>query len=334
MHTAQALKKGLDDIRANKRVVLLLWLTNLILALALALPLLGWLDKLSDTSEADVMLEQFSLRLLVEIGYYDFSALWRLASRLFVWLILAASLVSTFMSGGVLTVLANPSEEPLLERFFAGAGRYFLRFLGLLVGVGTCAMVVLSGLNLLMGAIVAKVSESSSEVTPLILGLFQTVLSILVGSVFLLVLHYARIATVADGLSSIIKAVLRSLAFVFRNFLRTFALLIFFAAAGGLVYLAYWMIRGVLPTTSWLLILALIAVQQAVTVARSALQLGLVGAEMQLYVLRRPKVEKISGEPERQPELMAEVADPEPGTEGTQGTQGTEGTEETQGTLG
>ncbi len=290
MCSVQALKKGLNDITANKSAVLLLWLTNLALALLVALPLLSWLGKMNHTTAAEAMLKGFSLPLLFDVARYDFSTVLRLPGTLVFWLVVCASVVSTFMSGGVLFVLANPGRQPFLEHFFAGAGRYFPRFFRLLLGAGLCGGVLLLALNAGLGILIAHLSQDASELTPLLLVLGQGIVNVVVGTVFLLALHYARIETVVDRSVGMTRAFLRSLVFVFRNIAAVFALIIVFAALTGMVYLLYAIVQNILPTTTWLLILLLMAIQQVAALARSAFQVGLYGAELKLFLLRRPRV--------------------------------------------
>jgi len=290
MCSAQALKKGLNDIAANKSAVLLLWLTNLALALVVALPFFSWLGRLSHTTAAEATLNSFSLPLLFDLARYDFSSVFRLLGTLVFWLVVCASVVSTFMSGGVLSVLANPGQQPFLEHFFAGAGRYFPRFFRLLLGAGLCGGVLVLALNAGLGILIAHLSQDASELTPLLLLLGQGAVNVLVGTGFLLALHYARIETVIDGSVGMTRVFLRSLVFVFRNILAVFALIAVFAALTGGVYLVYAIVQGALPTTTWLLILLLMAIQQVAALARSAFQVGLYGAELKLFLLRRPRV--------------------------------------------
>jgi hypothetical protein len=234
------------------------------------------------------MLKGFSLPLLFDLAQYDFSTVVRLLGMLVFWLAICALLISTFMSGGVLTVLATPDRQPFLEHFFAGAGRYFLRFFRLLLGAGLCAGVVLLGLNAGLGVVSARMSRDASELTPMLLAFGQGVVTLVIGTVFLLALHYARIQIVVDGRTDVARTYLRSLGFVVRNILRVFALVLFFAVLTGAVYLLYFVVRDALPTTTWLPILVLMAVQQIAVLARSAFQVGLYGAELQLFLLRRP----------------------------------------------
>jgi len=304
MCTVQAVKKGVKAIAANKSAVLLLWLTNLFLALAVALPVYGWLGKMNHTAAADSLLEGFSLPLLVDLLQYDFSTVSRLMGTLVFWLVLCASLTGTFMSGGILTVLVKRGRKPFLERFFAGGGRYFPRFLRLLLGAGVCAGVVLIALNTGLGLLVARLSRDASELTPFVLLLCQVIVNILVGTIFLLAVHYARIQTVVDESRGMARVFLLSLVFVFRNILRVFALIIFFTALTGVVYLLYAVARSALPATTWLLIFVLMGVQQIVALARSAFQVGLYGAELELFLLRRPKL------PERVPLPVLTVEGP------------------------
>lgn len=288
MCTARALRNGLKSIGANKGPILLIWLTNLILALAVAFPVFGWLTGMNHTTEAEDMLNGFSLPLLFDLLQYDFSTVLRLIGTLAFWSGLCALLLGTFISGGVLSVLVNTAPDPFLERFFAGAGRYFSRFLALLLGTGLCAGIILVGLNVLLGILIAHVSQDASDLTPMLLGLGQLTVTVLVGTAFLLALHYARIHIV-EGATDLIRAYWQGMVFVFRNILRVFALIIFFSALAGAVYLAYWGARSALPTTNWSLILLLIAIQQIVVLARSAFQVGLYGAELEFFRMRRPK---------------------------------------------
>ncbi len=290
MWTAQALRNGFQDIKANRRTILLLWLTNLVLACAVALPALAWLIRMDRTAEADAMVVGFSLPLMFDLLRYDFSTVLRLLGTLVFWLVVCSSVVSTFMSGGVLSVLANPGQQPFLEHFFAGAGRYFPRFFRLLLGAGLCGGVLVLALNAGLGILIAHLSQDASELTPLLLLLGQGAVNVLVGTVFLLALHYARIETVIGGSVGMTRVFWRSLVFVFRNILAVFALIAVFAAVTGVVYLVYAIVQGALPTTTWLLILLLMTIQQVAALARSAFQVGLYGAELKLFLLRRPRV--------------------------------------------
>jgi hypothetical protein len=119
--------------------------------------------------------------------------------------------------------------------------------------------------------------------------------TLVIGVVFLLTLHYARIETVVEGRTGMARTYLRSLVFVFRNLLRVFALILFFAALTGGVYLLYVMVRTVLPTTAWPLILLLMMIQQLTVLTRCALQVGLCGAELELFLLRSKKVLRPEG---------------------------------------
>jgi hypothetical protein len=295
MCTVDALKQGLRDIRANKPAVLLLWLANLILALAVALPLFRWLQRMNNMVAAEETLRGFSLPLLFDLLRYDLSSVFRLVGTLVFWLVVCSLLVNTFLSGGVLATLANPGQRPFLEHFLAGTGRYFGRFFRLLLGAGLGAGIVLLALNTGLGILVARLSRDASEMTPLLLALGQGMVNIVLGTVILLGLHYARIETVVDGRLGMSRALLHSLVFVLRNVLSVFAIIIVFAVLTGGVYLLYEHVREVLPTTSWLLILGLMAIQQIAALARSAFRVGLYGAEIELFRRRRPTVpEKVA----------------------------------------
>ncbi|MFB3904481.1 MAG: hypothetical protein ACE15E_13605 [Acidobacteriota bacterium] len=288
MCTLQALKKGLNDIAVHKGVVFILWLTDLLLALAVALPVFGWLGRMNRTVAAQSMLNGFSLPLLFDLGRYDFAGVVRIFGALACWLVFCALVAGTMVSGGVLAVLAAPGRQPLFEHFLRGAGRYFGRFFRLLIGACLAAGLVLVAINLALAVVIERVFGGGSELSPAVV-LGQVAVNLVIGTAFLLALHYARIETVVEGRSRMARAYVRSLVFVYRNILKVFAVIVVFAALTGAVYLVYAVVRSAMPTTTWLFILSLTAIQQTVMLARSAFRVGLYGAELELFLLRRPK---------------------------------------------
>ncbi len=264
-------------MRVQKKLVLLLWLTNLALALAVALPMFAWLGKLHRLTEAEVLLERFSLPVLVEVGYSDISLLRRIYSHLFFWMIPSVLVLRSFISGGVLTVLTRP-ERVFLRPFLVGGARYLVRFLKLML------LVFIFATPLLLINIAIDMDGVATRVSTVLL---QAGLTLLIVALLLLVLHYARIETVISDSGGMVRVFGRSLLFVFRNFFGAFGLFISFALAAVLVYLLYGMLTSAIPARNWLLILLLIAIQQVVVIVRTMLQIGLQAAEIELFRLKK-----------------------------------------------
>jgi hypothetical protein len=285
MRAFQALKAGFARAPRQWRVVVSVWLVFLCLALAVAVPLMNWFSQGWDwTVESNLLLERFSLQLLVELSQYDRTSVWRVLSSLTAWVLLAAVLANALLSGGVVASLIEPAEGPFLPRFLRACGLYFGRFLRLLLAGLAAAVMALIVLNVALTPLTSSVVErSGSETLSLLLPALQLGLSLLVVAFFMLALDFARIQVVAQDRRDMGRVLLRSLAFTGRHAPSVTMLAVGAGAAVTCWYGLYLAASEVLPVRDWGGIVAAAVLQQTVLLGRWAVRVGLIASEVEFF---------------------------------------------------
>lgn len=305
--------RGLGRALANPRLALLLWLVNAALAAIAAVPAFLHLSSLLATRPAgDRLLHGFSFGLMAEMGHYQgawgsilMSVLWPLA--------VVALLGNTLTSGGVLEVLTTRDERRLLHRFGRGAGHFFGRFFRAGLVAGLVGLVVAGMLAVLVRWIGRRLEDSAWEPTGLVVALVRFALVGLVVLLVLMALDLARVRIVLEDSRQAIRLFFRSLAFVLRHPVKVLGLW----AVNSLVLLgvlaAYLAYCNRFPATRWRLILAMVAVQQAVMLARAGLRVGLWASEIALWERMAPAATPVAPEPRIEP-VTPEPAGPGEGS--------------------
>lgn len=270
---------GLRRAAQLPRLALLLWLLNLVLAAAAAVP--GWLAlraAIGPLPEADRLGGGLSFLVLSDLvqmrpgllGGLLFSAL-GLASL--------GLLAGNLATGGALEALRGGDERPLGHRFGRGAFRFFGRFLraglmalalgGLLLGLAIVPFVLLA----------RRAGESAWEPARLVNGLAGGCVAFAVVLLVLMTLDAARIRIVRDDAPRVWPALRAGARAVFRHpaqWLGTWLANGLLLAAALALYLA---IRGAAPAAPlW----SVFALQQAFVLTRSFLRVALLASEAEL----------------------------------------------------
>jgi hypothetical protein len=299
----QATLRGLEAARRNKLLALTLWLFNLALALAAALP--GWRalqDAIGPLPLADSLAEAFSFGVLTDLVELRPGLIGGLGDAALAVLALAL-LVGLVASGGSLEVLTSGDERSFAHRFGRGAFRFFGRFLRL----GALMLVLAPLLALLVAGPLFALSrylrrESGSEWLSLAVLVAALVAGGLMLLLALLVQDAARVLVVRGDLRRVLPALRSAIGLVWRHPARWLGTWAWNAVLLGLVFAAYLALANAIPAAS--LLLALVLLQQVFVLVRCGLRVALLGAEIALVPLPPP------AEPPPQPpvELSPEPA--------------------------
>jgi hypothetical protein len=308
--SASATRQGLAAARRNTRLVATLWLTNLALALAAAVPVLRAIsDAIGLLPAADSLARAFSFGVIVDLSELRPGLVSFLRDAAFGVFGLGL-LVGLVASAGSLEVLTSDDDRPFAHRFGRGAFRFFGRFLRL--GVTTLVSAVV--LTLLLAGPLFALSryvrrESGSEWLALALLFAAVLVGGLALLVVLLVQDAARILIVrADG-HRVLRALRSAVVLVWRS---SAAWLGAWAANAALLLVAfavYLTLSGALPAGR--LLVALVVLQQLFVLVRCWLRVALLGAEVALVPpppeapVPQPVVEPL---PEPTPEPTPEPA--------------------------
>jgi len=276
----RALAEGLRSATRRPGLVALLWAWNLALALIVALPFWTWISAVSANAPAtDVLLDGADLGVIMQLVLADSRIVPALMAAV-AGLALVSLLSGAFLSGGILeVVLSDGDGQPLLLRFFRGAGHFFGRFLRLLVIAGITAVPVTAAVSAAVGAATRRLTAGGWE--PATLWAMAVVLACvgLTVGFFVLALDYARVMTVLSDSRSMFRIWWRALRFVVR---RTPGVASIGLVAGGGVLAAFAVTTAfdvAYSARTAGVIAGAIVLHQAMALARTAVRVGQVSAQ-------------------------------------------------------
>jgi hypothetical protein len=291
-----------DGIRSAGRrpgLVLLLWAWNLVLGMVVALPAFSWWSGSTSFSRAaDAMRDRFDMAVLADIGKYDQLPGFGMLTSTTLGLVIVSLIAGAFVNGGILEVLATDDDRrSLMHRFFRGGGHFFGRFLRLLAATLAAAFVTSGIAAALTAAATKPLAESDWDAGGFVAGIINLVVLAIVWGFFLLAQDYARIRIAADDSPKAMRAWFRSLGFGLRRLVPTFAIGLTITVASG-VLLALWLLYdGSASSSTWVGLLALVVVQQAVVFGRIGLRVALVGAERHYHTRSLPPAPVVEARP-------------------------------------
>jgi hypothetical protein len=283
----RATSAGLRAARANLPLVASLWLVNLSLALAFALPFsLALRQAAGPLPEADGFAERFSLGVVADLAELRpglVSGMGHAALAAFA----LGLLVALVAAGGALEVLVSGDERPFAHRFGRGGFRFFGRFLrlgSLVLPAAVLLTAFAAGPLVALGRHLRHVSGSEWLTLSVELGAF------LAGSLVLLLVlllqDAARVRIVREDLPRVLPPLRQSLPLVLGHPSKWLGAW----ACNGLLLLAafaaYVAIAGQLSRPA--LLAALVLAQQLFVLARCGLRVALLGAEVALVSELRP----------------------------------------------
>jgi hypothetical protein len=285
-----SIARGLWTAIRTPKLIVLLWVWNLLLGLAATLPARTWFgNSLDFATESDRLLTRFNIGALNDISKASQTAPAALAMAGIIGAGLLALVGSAFVNGGIVEVIATRSDDrTFMHRFFRGGGHFFWRFtrLGLLAFFIGAAVVAMTSAG--VGAVTSTLAESEWEPAGMVWGLAGLAVTGLVALVFVLALDYARIRTARDGSRGMVKAYFRGLRFVLGHLVATYVMALLAVAATVAVFVAYIGHEASWTMSTWPAIVVLIGVQQFLMLVRTGVRVAQVGAEWEYFGLCTP----------------------------------------------
>lgn len=286
-----ALAEGFRTARRAWAVALVLWVWTLFVAGPASMAFFSWLrGQIAYAPEADLLLQRFRFDLFAELARSSEGAVWAaIFGGLFATMALAA-IGRAFTTGGLVEALAPGSSGPVMWRFFGGAGRWFLPNLGVLVLNGVAMVAVVLIVSLVAGIAVRPLTDTLSLPLAWIEHAGPIAAAGLVLLFFAIVYDYACIHVARQVRPW--RAWRSAVAFVARRLFGAVGLWIVMALLTAVVLLAYLGYRTVATSTTWPLIVMMVAAQQLFIVVRAFLRAALVAAEIRyLPALPAPVVQ-------------------------------------------
>ena len=308
----RATARGAAAVRANLRLVALLWLVNLGVALAAGLP--GWLtlsEVMGPLPRADALSESLRFGVVSDLAEL-YPELLTHIGRTAIAAFGLAWIVALAAAGGTLEVLMREDGRSFAHRFGRGAGRHFGRFLRLAL-VSLVAGPVLVGITagpLLMWSRYLR-RESGSEWLAMSVWTFAAAVAAVAVLLTLLVQDAARVRLVRLDERRVWREWRSAVALVLGHPAKWLGAWSWNALALALVFALFLAVSDAIPPGPLLVVLVLL--QQAFVLARCSLRVALVGAEVELVSQLRPMPVPEPPAPAAPPvQDLAEPSPPEP----------------------
>jgi len=277
-----ALKEGSARIWFHKRLLLWLYLVNLVFAGVLVAPFREIVGELGKTDLADKFVSGFPLD--------TFMVFWRQQSTAFKSLGIAAVglgivylLVNIFLTGGIIASL-TAKHRVSMRRFLNTAGRYFLRYLRLFVILAIVIGLLVAGYGMGLSDIVDSRRENAlTDVSSFFWRAGPLFALLVIVSLILMVFDYAKIRTIVDGRRSMFFASFAALGFALRRGLRTVSLFYLNLLIVLVLWALYLLVENQFSNATLFSMISLFVVQQLFILSRVWMRLSFFSSQLAFY---------------------------------------------------
>ncbi len=192
-------------------------------------------------------------------------------------------LLHTFLSGGIISVLAGETSIFSIKGFFSGAGKLASRFFLLMILSWIFFFLVIVLKNFFSTIAESVTSTAISEVFPFYLSLIFSILVYALFLFFQMVFDYARIKTALEDSQNVMLTIKDAFIFVFKNFGTTMGLFYLLLLANLVLTVVYILLKEIIPQTSLVGITAIFIIQQIFICSFIWIRCWLYSSQLELY---------------------------------------------------
>ena len=263
MKFLKALTAGVRTTNKSYQMIALLYTTNFAFAAILAWGFRSVLIKtMGDSMNLENLVKDFDYTVFTDFMFKYGGRITALISQLS-WLVFFYLLISTLLGGGTIALLKNTDERFSMSSFFENCGRYFFRFVRLLLIFGVILFLIGIVSSMIFGFIYsALTSNVVSEVLPFTLAVMLLLLFLFVVMLVVMMADYAKVSTVVNDSKSMLKASWQGIKFVFRHFLSTVGLQLSIILILLVAVIIYLVLEAQIGMATPLTILVMFLIQQ------------------------------------------------------------------------
>jgi len=284
--------QGIKKATSEGKLVWLLWLVNVLFASLIYFQFSDYMNQvLSRSVVAKNFLKTFDLNTFFELLAHNGEKLNAIAS-LAILLLIGYIFVSVFLNGGILFTLIHPRKTDERRRlaplFFEGGGKFFGRFLRLLIYsliLWLGIIVVILILNMILKPLT---KGGTNEVLMFYLILIQMVIAFFLVFLVKMIVDYARIKIVVEDTHKVFRPLFQAVGFVFRKLGSTLAIYYLFLLTAAAVFVLYWLIQKAVNTQALLPILFAFLIGQIFILSRGWIKVGLQASQMNFFQSTEP----------------------------------------------
>jgi len=286
----RALFAGIRMANSAGRVILTLYVLNLLLAIPIALGFRATVTAAFGGSMGPGnLVEGFDFTVVQDFMNRHGEEIQPL-SRQMAGFAFLSMLLSTFLAGGTLSFLREKNGSFSAEAFFKGCGKYFSRFFRLFLIFGILLILLAVILSVGLGTAFTQVAEgASSEVTAFAAFIAVGMAFLLPVMLLMMAADYAKVITVAHDARSMAGVTSDAVRFILKNFFPAVSLQLMLLLLALLLIAAYWGFEGLIGMTSSLSIVVVFLVQQVFMTLRMWVRVTFFAGETTLYEARKPQ---------------------------------------------
>ena len=278
---------GLRLASRSLKMTTMIYVINLLFALALAIPFYGVITNAAHGSlQVNKLLEGFNFTAFQEFTDSAKASI-NLLIKEGIWLAILYLLFCIFMTGGILKTLDN---EAVFERkeFFANGSKFFFRFLRLtlyfIILHGLVILIIYLPLSLIM---VTLGKNAESEKALFYAAIFGGGLYIIIFIYLLIVAHYTRFMIITEDSTKVWKTIWASVKFVSCKFFSTYPLYLLLLVNLILLVLVFKFLSGVIGMTTGFTIFIMFLLQQLFIWCRIWLKIWFYGSQLEYYLYNK-----------------------------------------------
>lgn len=278
------LVKGVRITNKNFKIIVYLWIVNLIFSFIAIAPLSFLINKnLSRSLMGEKLVESLDFLWVGDI-IHEFQNITPALLGGYVVILIFYLLLFVFLNGGIIGRLNAFPEKTNMENFFSDCGLYFWRFFKLF-------LISILGYIIFIGFLFQTISRfidiftknAKTEWSLIIASNLKNIIFILIFTVVNMFFDYAKIRLVVNNSKKVLIETGFTISFLLKRFFRAWGLylLIFLIALiFGFIYLE---ISRIIPSTNFLLVLLVFAWQQVYILSRLWIKLLFFSSQLEFY---------------------------------------------------
>jgi hypothetical protein len=293
------LTQSIRLVYQNKKFILIFWLTNILFAAAISLPLFALVhDHISHSTMNRELLFGFDF-----VWFTQFMNIYQKSTDTIPILLYAVTgiyiFIQQFYTGGLIAVFINKKKNHHVD-FFYGGVKYFIRFTKIALIAMLFYFIAFSFNSVMNSLIVRFIIPGGSELALFLYQLGRYTLFLIIICIINIISDYSKVAAAVNDSYKAILSMIISLKFLKENFFKVIVLFLIvasFVAIGGIIYNV---IENFVPKTPVYMLLLTFIIQQMLIILRFLIRMIFYSTEIIIFndlqaEIVSPVVEELGG---------------------------------------
>ncbi|MFA6977879.1 MAG: hypothetical protein WC209_01045 [Ignavibacteriaceae bacterium] len=278
----EILINGSRLVFAQRKFVLLFWITNIVFAFALSLPLFSVLQQgLAHSLINNNLSMGFDYLWYVQFRHIYQNSLDAIPILLYAFAGVYV-LLQLFYLGGLFAVYTNSKKNHMVD-FFYGSVKYFIRFLKIAVFVGALYFVAIS-INVLIDYGIKEIFlEKENAAVEFAVQIFRYLFFLLLISLINIISDYTKVAITVVDSTKLFRSLYKSFQFIKKNFVKVmtvYFIMLVFVAIGATIYN---LVDSLLPKKPVYFLLLTFLIQQLLIIFRVLIRMYFYSTELLIF---------------------------------------------------